>query len=98
MCLNVFISLAGYYPIGSTIRLNNGFEALVLLTDPMDATQPILVKTVLYPDGLAVADPQLIDLRENIHLFDQRSIDNEQTIEELTPSVMRRIADFDVAA
>jgi putative nucleotidyltransferase with HDIG domain len=96
--LNAFISLAGYYPVGSTIRLSNGFEALVMLTDPMDATQPTLVKTVLYPDGLAVADPQLIDLRENIHLFDQRSIDDEEIIEDIDPRIMREIADIDAAA
>ena len=95
--LNGLVGLVGYHPVGSTVSLVNGYEAVVLQNDPADPTKPALVQTVTAPDGTPVDESHFIDLRVNSHLLHVTPAD-DTLANVAVPLVMRELRGFDALA
>lgn len=61
--LKAFISLIGYYPVGTKLDLANGYKATVVYNNPSDPTRPGLVQLISDPSGLSVPGQPVLDLR-----------------------------------
>lgn len=63
--VSVFVNMVGRYPLGSTVMLTTGEIAVVYMTpsDPAFVRRPV-VKLLLDHAGNRVAEPMLVDLRD----------------------------------
>lgn len=95
--LSRFVSLMGFFPIGSTIELNNGYSGVVICSDPAEPTRPAIVQLLRDPRGNTIVGAPLIDLRGQDKVAVNCSAQSTPT-ESVMKLVAREIREFDTVA
>lgn len=95
--LCTFVSLVGYYPVGTTVELNNGCKATVITTNPDNAAAPAIVEVTRTSDGQPVAQPYYVDMRSQKLVTIQPTVD-ENSVDHLSPLITHEIHPFRASA